>query len=38
MSVLVTKQAPDFTSAAVLADGSIVDDVLGMAGKFFNKK
>lgn len=26
MSVLVNKQAPDFTSAAVLADGSIVDD------------
>ncbi|KAA0444635.1 MAG: peroxiredoxin [Candidatus Thioglobus sp.] len=25
MSVLVTQQAPDFTSAAVLADGSIVD-------------
>jgi len=26
MSVLVTKVAPDFTSAAVLADGSIVDN------------
>lgn len=26
MSVLVTQQAPDFTSAAVLADGSIVDN------------
>jgi peroxiredoxin (alkyl hydroperoxide reductase subunit C) len=26
MSVLVTKQAPDFTCPAVLADGSIVDD------------
>lgn len=26
MSVLVTQQAPDFTSAAVLADNSIVDD------------
>ncbi|WP_024851325.1 peroxiredoxin [Hydrogenovibrio kuenenii] len=26
MSVLVTKAAPDFTSAAVLADGTIVDD------------
>ncbi len=26
MSVLVTKQAPDFTAAAVLADGTIVDD------------
>jgi len=26
MSVLVTQQAPDFTAAAVLADGSIVDD------------
>lgn len=26
MSVLVTKQAPDFTAAAVLADGSIVDN------------
>lgn len=26
MTVLVTKQAPDFTSAAVLADGTIVDD------------
>lgn len=26
MSVLVTKQAPNFTSSAVLADGSIVDD------------
>ncbi|BBN59849.1 peroxiredoxin [Hydrogenovibrio marinus] len=26
MSVLVTKAAPDFTAAAVLADGTIVDD------------
>ena len=26
MSVLVTKKAPDFTAAAVLADGSIVED------------
>ena len=26
MSVLVTKQAPDFISSAILADGSIVDD------------
>ncbi|MBD3755142.1 MAG: peroxiredoxin C [Gammaproteobacteria bacterium] len=26
MSVLVTKSAPDFTAAAVLADGSIVDN------------
>lgn len=26
MSVLVTQQAPDFTAAAVLADGSIVDN------------
>lgn len=26
MSVLVTKNAPDFTAAAVLADGSIVDN------------
>lgn len=26
MSVLVTQEAPDFTSAAVLADGSIVDN------------
>jgi peroxiredoxin (alkyl hydroperoxide reductase subunit C) len=26
MSVLVNKQAPDFTSAAVLGDGSMVDD------------
>ncbi len=26
MSVLVTQQAPDFTAAAVLANGSIVDD------------
>ena len=26
MSVLVTKQAPDFSASAVLADGSIVDD------------
>jgi len=26
MTVLVTKQAPDFTSAAVLADGSIVEN------------
>jgi peroxiredoxin (alkyl hydroperoxide reductase subunit C) len=26
MSVLVTKQAPDFTAAAVLADGTIVED------------
>lgn len=26
MSVLVTQEAPDFTSAAVLADGTIVDD------------
>lgn len=26
MSVLVTKAAPDFTSAAVLADGTIVED------------
>ncbi len=26
MTVLVTKQAPDFTAAAVLADGTIVDD------------
>ncbi len=26
MSVLVNKQAPDFTAAAVLGDGSIVDD------------
>ena len=26
MSVLVTQQAPDFTAAAVLADGTIVDD------------
>lgn len=26
MSVLVSKQAPDFTAAAVLADGSIKDD------------
>jgi len=26
MSVLVTQQAPDFTSAAVLADGTIVDN------------
>ena len=25
MSVLVTQQAPDFTAAAVLANGSIVD-------------
>nr|MBC8554337.1 redoxin domain-containing protein [Candidatus Brocadiales bacterium] len=26
MSVLVTKEAPDFTAAAVLADGSIKED------------
>ena len=26
MSVLVTREAPDFISSAVLADGSIVDD------------
>ena len=26
MSVLVTQQAPDFTAAAVLANGTIVDD------------
>jgi len=26
MSVLVTQQAPDFTAAAVLADGTIVDE------------
>ena len=26
MSVLVTKQAPDFISSAILDDGSIVDD------------
>lgn len=26
MSILVTKQAPDFTASAVLSDGTIVDD------------
>jgi peroxiredoxin (alkyl hydroperoxide reductase subunit C) len=26
MSILVTQQAPDFTSSAVLADGTIVDN------------
>ena len=28
MSVLVTKQAPDFTASAVLANGAIVDDFI----------
>jgi peroxiredoxin (alkyl hydroperoxide reductase subunit C) len=26
MSILVTQQAPDFTAAAVLADGTIIDN------------
>ncbi len=26
MSVIVTQEAPDFTAAAVLADGTIVDE------------
>lgn len=26
MAVLVGKEAPDFTAAAVLADGTIIDD------------
>ena len=36
MSVLVTKKAPDFTAAAVLADGTIKDDfkLSGLKGKY----
>ncbi|MFO1794175.1 peroxiredoxin [Pseudomonas aeruginosa] len=36
MSVLVNKQAPDFTAAAVLADGSIVDafQLSSLRGKY----
>lgn len=36
MSVLVTKQAPDFTAAAVLADGSIVENftLSSLRGKY----
>ena len=36
MSVLVTKQAPDFTATAVLADGEIVEDF--QLSKFKGKK
>ncbi len=36
MSVLVTKEAPDFTAAAVLPDGTIKDDfnLSGLKGKY----
>ncbi|HMX53116.1 MAG TPA: peroxiredoxin [Plasticicumulans sp.] len=36
MSVLVTREAPDFTAAAVLADGSIVEDfsLSSLRGKY----
>ena len=36
MSVLVTKEAPDFTAAAVLPDGSIKEDfkLSSLRGKY----